>query len=125
MFDESQEIKALLSRSKDAVLLISMFDSCIMAVSQIDAYFYMLGIIEPIKKEDLSSASLDFIAKWLNGIKKTNELSIKSLNIVMQAIEPKTKAHIEKLKLYFGVLNNQINSELNKIYLLEKATKVK
>lgn len=123
IFEESQELKSLLVNSKDIVLINSMWDSCIMAMSQLDAYFSMLGIFNTIKKEDLTEDAINYLTTWLDGIKKTNELNIKSLDAVTLILEPETKAHIVKLKDYFGKLNNQIDAELDKISLLKKSLK--
>ena len=124
-FEESQQIKSILPASKDAVLLTSMFDSCIIGMSQIDAYFAMLGILESIKKEILIDNPIDIIVDWLNGIKRTNDLNIKNLNTVTQNIEDNTKIHIEKLKVYFRELNNQLNVELDKLSTLKKSLIIK
>jgi len=123
IFAESKDLKLLLANSKDVVLVNSMWDSCIMLVSQLDAYFSMLGIFNTIKKEDLKQDTIDYLTGWLDGIKKTNELNIKSLDAVSATMEPKTKTHILKLKDYFGKLNNQINIELDKISLFKKSLK--
>lgn len=123
IFEESKELKSLLVSSKDVVLINSMWDSCIIAMSQLDAYFSMLGIFNTIKKEDLKEDVINYLTSWLDGIKKTNELNIKSLDAVTFTLEPKTKAYILKLKDYFAKLNNQINTELDKISVLKKSLK--
>ena len=123
IFEESKVIKSLLVDSKDIILMNSMWDSCVMTMTQLDAYFSMIGIFNTIKKEDLKEDAINYLTSWLDGIKKTNELNIKSLDAVSVTLEPKTKAHILKLKDYFGKLNNQINAELDKISLLKKSLK--
>jgi len=125
IFVKSQEIKALLANSKDVVLLNSMWDSCIMTITQLDAYFYMIGIFNTIKKEDLTDASVNYLINWLNEIKKTNELNIKSLNLVTKTLEPRARVHKEKLTSYFSELNKQINNELSRIPALKGPSKSK
>ena len=76
IFAESKEIKALLTESKDIVLMSSMWDSCVMALTQLDAYFSMVGIFNTIKKGDISEDSVNYLIGWLSQTKKTNELNI-------------------------------------------------
>jgi len=125
IFEESKEIKSLLTKSKDAILLTTMFDSCIIATSQLDAYFSMLGIFESAKGKDLSDTSIDFITNWLNGIKNTNEMNVRILSSVTQQIDSITKVHITKLQALFNELTNHINAELNKFSLIKQSLKVR
>lgn len=118
---ESIEIKMSLPNSKDAVLLIGMWDSCMVTLTQLDAYFSMLGIFNEIKKEDLTGASVGYLINWLNLIKNTNDLNIKSLIATTKTTEPHTKVHRDKLMGYFGKLNIQITNELNRLSLLKKS----
>ena len=118
---ESQEIKALFSDTKDVILVSSMVDSCILTVSQLDAYFSQLGIFNTIKKDDVTPAAINFLEQWLNGIKNTNDLNIKSLNAVTQNIQAKTKLHLERLTGYFTDLNTQIDQELAQLAALKNA----
>jgi hypothetical protein len=125
IFEESKEIKILLPSSNDTIVLTSMFDSCLIAMSQLDAYFNMLGIFESIKQEDLSNTPIDFIINWLDEIKRSSDLNLKSMTNITQPLETKTKEHIEKLKYYFKELNKIADDELNKLNLLKKAVRVK
>ena len=122
---ESRQIKALLLESKDIVLMSSMWDSCVLTMTQLDAYFFMVGIFNTIKKGDLKEDTVNYLTNWLNIIKNTNELNIKSLNTVTQILEPKTKVYKERLKNYFSELNKKIDSELGKISLLKKSLKIR
>lgn len=117
---ESQEIKALFPDTKDVILVSSMVDSGILTVSQLDAYFSQLGIFNTIKKDDVTPAAINFLEQWLNGIKNTNDLNIKSLSAVTQNIQAKTKFHLERLTGYFTDLNMQIDQELAKLAALKK-----
>ena len=118
---ESREIKALFSDTKDVILVSSMVDSCILTTSQLDAYFSQLGIFNTIKKDDVTPAAVNFLEQWLNGIKNTNDLNIKSLSAVTQNIQAKTKLHLERLTGYFTDLNTQIDQELAQLAALKNA----
>ncbi len=118
---ESQEVKALLPDTKDVILVSSMLDSCILTTSQIDAYLSQLGIFNTIKKENVTSAAIGFLEQWLNNVKSTNDLNIKSLGEITQNIQAKTKLHLERLTGYFTDLNTQIEQELAQLAALKKA----
>ncbi len=120
IFEESQKIKLALVNSKDVVLVSSMWDSCVILVNQLDAYFSMLGIFNAINNEELTADPINYIYSWLKGIKDTNELNIKSLNKVSQINDAKTKQQIEILKAYFKDTNDNISAELKKFDALRK-----
>ena len=117
---ESQQVKALLKDTKDVILVSSMVDSCILTVSQLDAYFSQLGIFNTIKKDNVTPAAIGFLEQWLTGVKNTNDLNIKSLNAVTQNIQAKTKLHLERLTEYFTDLNAQVDQELAQLAALKK-----
>jgi len=119
IFTESNLIKALLAKSKDSLLLTTMFDSCLMTISQIDAYFAMLGMIESIKKDSLTEEALNFIENWLREIKNSNNLNIKNIKLMKPVTEPSTKTHLLLLSNYFTELDKLINDELTKILALK------
>ena len=121
----AKDIKNSLDKTKDLILMNSLWDSCIMSISQLDAYFYMIRIFNTIEKEDLKEEAVDSIIYWLNNIKKTNELDVKNL-VALKAIssdtlEAETKLYMEKVKANFGDLNKLIDIDLKKILVL-KAT---
>ncbi|MDD5466097.1 MAG: hypothetical protein PHP73_07170 [Candidatus Omnitrophica bacterium] len=118
---ESKQIKALFLQSKDIVLMSSMWDSSVMTMMQLDAYFYMVGIFNSVKipNED----AVNYLINWLKIIKSTSELNIKSLDAVTQTLEPKTKVCKERLRSDFSELNKNIDSELSRVSVLKKATK--
>ena len=121
IFNTSESIKANLKDTKDPILLSSMWDSSIMTVSSLDAYFYMVGIFNAIKKQDLTDSSVDYLVKWLNRIRETNDLNIRSMDAVSSTFDPKTKISILKLKGNFSDLNSSIAKELAGILQLKKA----
>lgn len=125
IFAESKQVQSLLSGSKDAGLVVSMWDSCIIAVTQLNAYFYMLGIFDKITKNALTDEPLDYLSAWLTEIKKTSDMNLKSLDSYKQPLEEKTKIEKEKLKEYFVELNRQIDVELKKIGTIKKSLRVR
>ncbi len=125
LFEESRQIKPLMVLSKNALLVSSMWDSCLIAVTQLDAYFSMVGIFNTIKQKDWSESPFDYLITWLNEIKTTNSLNIKSLSEDFNALEPDVKRHIEKLISYFNELNRRIDSDLAKISTLKKSLTTK
>ena len=121
--DESREVKSLMANSKDPILISSLWDSCLMTASQLDAYFAMLGIFNTIKKQDYTQEAIDQLYGWLTAIKKTNDLNVKSLDSVMETIDSDTRMHVVVIKNYFKQLSREIDSELNKLSLLKKTVK--
>jgi hypothetical protein len=125
IFKNAQEIKTSFDISKDPILINSMWDSCVMSVSQLDAYFSMLGIFNTIKKENFNDAQFTYLINWLSQIKKTNELNIKSLDSVTATSEPKSKIFILKLKDSFNKLNDSIAKETRGVLQLQVSAKIK
>ena len=119
-FSEARLLKAQLANSKDAVLVVSMWDSSIMATSQLNAYFHMVGIFDGIKDKDLTQDSINFLVSWLNEIKRTSDQQIKSLDTISTPIEPSTQVHVVRLRQYFSDVNDRIDNELNRIDALSK-----
>lgn len=122
-FEESKTLKPLLTKSKDMILLNSLWDACIITISQLDAYFSMVGIFNTINKEDATQEAVNYLISWLKEIKKANDVNIISLSAVTQAIEPNTVVYMEKLRGYFKDLNQQLDSELERLSALKNALK--
>ncbi len=125
IFRECRAIQPLLKNSKDIIVVNSMWSSGIMTVSQLDAYFSMVGIFNTIKDKDLTEDPAAYLIKWLDEIKKTNELNIKSLDSIAYKVEPSTKVHIERLRGHFNGLNNLIDGESAKVAALQRSLKIK
>lgn len=124
LFAQAQEIKQLVNRDnagKYLVLVSSMWDTCFLAITQLDAYFYILGIFNTIKKEHLTHSTVDFLSRWLKQIKDTNDLNIKALDGIKVPIDPMIRINMERLKRNFKDLTNQINKELAEITKLDKS----
>jgi hypothetical protein len=124
MFEESRALKELMPKSTDALMVLSLFDTCLIATTQLDAYFSMIGLFETVKKEDLTPAGIDFILGWLTQIKNTNELNLKSLDSIQPPLEEGTKSHIAKLKAYFVESNLRVTAEAGKLGTIKKSLKI-
>ena len=123
IFEESKQIKSLLGNSKDVVLLTGMFDACLLTVSQIDAYTYMMGIFNTIKDTEVNEEAFKYLTEWLILMRTTSSLNIKSFDAVIQPIEPSTKPHIGILKDYFTNLNKKIDNELSRFVRIKTLLK--
>ncbi|MDD5129676.1 MAG: hypothetical protein PHS66_01290 [Candidatus Omnitrophica bacterium] len=111
----AQEMKAYFATSRDPILLNSMWDSSLMAVSQLDAYFSMLGIFNTIKKDNLDAAAFSYLVTWLNQLKETTALNIKSLGEIKSTTDARSKAFVLKLKGIFTNLEARIVKELQSV----------
>lgn len=125
IFEESKVLKEKLTGSKDVILLSSMWDACVMAVNQIDAYFMMIGILNTIERENWKEEALYYIAEWLKTIKKTSELNLKNLKDFSTTIAPDTEKHVARFKDLFNKLSAQIDVELQKINTIKTSLKVR
>jgi hypothetical protein len=123
IFEQSRDIKALTAaKSRDTMILISLFNSCLMTATELDAYFSMLGIFEALSKQGTSNEAAKFIVSWLKGIKNTNTLNVQSFAAILPA-EPRTKAEIKKLKDNLVSLNTLLDIELGKFIVLRAPVK--
>lgn len=125
ILEEANEIKAHLAASKDALLLSSMWDSCLMVIRELDAYFYMLGIFNTIKEEDTNEEAVVFLSKWLSEIKAGSELNIRILDETAYPTEAQSATSMARIKNVLGELNRTIDAELDKISLLRKSIQLK
>ena len=124
-FQEAQEIKALPVNSKNVVLVNSMWDSCLITMAQLDAYFSMLGIFNAVSKEPASRQAAAYLTSWLNEIKRINELNIRSLRSILQLSDPAINTHMDRLRIYYNDLNSRIDTELKKVSALTITLKPK
>jgi hypothetical protein len=124
-FQEAQEIKTLPVNPKNVVLVNSMWDSCLITMAQLDAYFSMLGIFNAVSEESASRQAAAYLISWLNEIKRINELNIRSLRSILQLKDPIINTHMEKLRIYYSDLNNRIDTELKKVSALSITRKPK
>ncbi len=122
IFKSAQEMKTYFAQSRDPVLLNSMWDSAVMTVSQLDAYFSMLAIFNTIKKENLEEAPFKYLVNWLNQLKDVAELNIKSLESIKKTTDARSKALALKLRDDFNVLKTRLIKELEIVMQLRDAT---
>lgn len=123
IFAESNTLKPLLKDSKDTVLISSMWDSCLIATMQLDAYFSMIGIFNTIKELDLDAEVFTYLANWLNVIKENDRLNIKVLDSITEISDLRTKVSLQRLRGYFEELNVRIDAELTKLSMLKETLK--
>ena len=123
IFSESKEMRPLLGTSKDGVLISTMWDSCLIAITQLDAYFFMLGIFNTIDENNLTVEVADYLINWLGEIKRANDLNIKSLKSVSSTIDPATEVRIKKLTGYFYQVNFYVDADLKRISTLKESLK--
>jgi hypothetical protein len=121
IYGESNEIKKMMRKTRDPVLVSSIYDSCLITTSQLDAYFHMLTIFNTIERRNLKQEAVESIANWLNTIKRINTLSIESLKDTSQAIDQNTKIIMSRLKKSYIQLNKQIETELKKVDSIKKS----
>ena len=116
-FQETREIKALQATPKNVLVINGMCDSCLMTISQLDAYFSMLGIFNSVTKPDAVKDSSNYLSSWLGEIKKSNDINIRGLQGALQLKDPSVTLHMDRLRIYYADLNNRIDSELRKVSL--------
>ncbi|MBN1872512.1 MAG: hypothetical protein JW800_08070 [Candidatus Omnitrophica bacterium] len=121
---ESNKIRVLLKGSKDIVLVSSMWDSTIVTMTQLEAYFSMLGIFNIIDVKQMDEKAIDYLIRWLNKIKATNELNIKSLNTVKTTLERNTELHTAVLKVFYRKLSDKIDAEIEKLMLISESMEI-
>lgn len=124
IFNESKELRPLVNSKRDAILANSMWDTCIIAVTQLDAYFSMLGILNTIENEGLTPVAVKYLTDWLKDIKLSGDANLAALNESV-ASDKTTKNHIKKMKALFKELNEMVDVELEKINIVIKALKIK
>ena len=125
IFEESKQLRPLLKKSKNAILLTNMWDTCIIVTTQLDAYFSMLGILNTVKDQNLTEVSVDYLIDWLNDVKTKNAISIKILEDTSVAREKIAKKHMKRLVVYFKELDQLLEDELEKIDIVIKALKIR
>jgi hypothetical protein len=122
-FDESKDIKILLKNTKSVVLLNNMWDACIVTMTQLDAYFFMMGIFDAVNKDKWNEEAVTYLELWLTKIKSTDDVNLKSLESFPPDLEAGVLRHIQKMKGYFTDLNAMIDENLNTISKLKMSVK--
>lgn len=119
LFEETKAITPLLADSKDVILLNNMWNTCVVAITQLDAYFSMLNLFSAIDNKKKSYDATDQLISWLNQIKSVNASNIKSFEA--QTIEEKTLIQVRKIRGYLALLNRQIDIDLLKISVVKES----
>jgi hypothetical protein len=107
----AQEMKGYFTTSRDPLLLNSMWDSSVMSVSQLDAYFSMLGIFNTIKNENLTADSVKYLLNWIKQVQETTDLNIKGLEAIKTTTDARSKVFALKLKDIFNNLKSKLAVE--------------
>ena len=117
---ELVQIKALMTK-KDPVLVSSMYDSCLIAMNQIDAYISMITIFNTIDEKAVKEEAVNPLIIWLGSMKKMNTINSNTLRDTSKARSPETKARMEKVKALFEKLNKEIDIETAKWEVIRKS----
>ncbi len=123
IFQNAQEMKSYFATTRDPVLLNNMWDSSIMAISQLDAYFTMLAIFNTIKKEETDTVAVGYLVKWLNQVKDSTAMEVKSLDAVTKTSDARSKALMAKSKTLFNNLIARIGKELETVNQYQQTLK--
>jgi len=121
VLEESKKIKGLLKDTKDVLLVNSMWDAALITMTQIEAYFSMMGVFNTIDPKEITPEPIRYLRLWLGKIKDTNQLNIKSLNALGEPKDKNTELHMAVLKVYYRKLNDRIDRELEKLNLIEES----
>ncbi|MFC1807260.1 hypothetical protein ACFL0T_02700 [Candidatus Omnitrophota bacterium] len=136
---ESQIIQPLIANTQDIYILNTLWDACMQTITQLDAYFFMLGIFRENKDERDPSApsgpqdeaslrektprGLNYLIKWTEIMKQTTELNLKSLASFNEPNEAKTKVEIKRLVDHYKKLNELLRTEDKKLRAIRKTAK--
>lgn len=121
IFQESKDIKDIMSKTNDLIMMTVLFDSCTITLSYIDAYFSMLNILDTIEDEYITTDTLDVINKWLISMEAANDMNLRSLDSSIPTFEQQTRQHIDRLRGYFTQLKTYINDEQRKLNILKRS----
>lgn len=118
IFEESKLIKAVLSPSNEVLLVSSMYGYCVIAMTQLDAYFLMIGLFEELDEDEKTKKAINYLDEWLDIIRKASDANIGHLEAVSFSVDGRTAVRIASLKAVFGELNNLIAKEKTKLNVL-------
>ena len=63
LFQESKDMKELLPITKDQFAVLMLFNTATTVVSQIDAYFAMMGIFNAVRRQDLDKETVGYLSR--------------------------------------------------------------
>ena len=124
LYNESQDLKALIANSPDAAVINGIWGTCLITISQLDAYVCMIGVFNSVKGKDSEAEAVNYLSTWLSGMKSTSDLNIKAITDIPFKVQPKTKVYLEKLKGYLVELNKMVDMEIGNVASLSKAMKM-
>jgi hypothetical protein len=125
ILQNAQEMKNFFTATRDPVLLNNMWDSSVMAVSQLDAYFTMLAIFNTINKDAVSEGAAGYLVKWLKQVKDYSVMEVKSLEAVKKTGDARSKVLMLKTKTIFNNLIARVDKELQTVGQYQEALKKK
>jgi len=117
--EETQNLKKIMPRSRDAILINDLWYSCLMTITQIDAYYMMMAIYDTIPKDKVTEDAAGFIISWLTSIRNINDLNIKTLNAMDDPVDLKTTKHVDQMKVGYEKLNGLIEVEIDKLTVVK------
>lgn len=124
LFEESKKMNLVLPDSADPVMIISLWDTCVVAVTRINAYFYMLGILESSAEQKWSAESVDYLLIWLNETRRTIMVAMRQLGEPAQLNEAATDAHRGRIAGYLVQLDSQLEREIGRVGLLKESLNI-
>ena len=116
---EASALRSHLATTKDIVFVSSMWDSCLIAINQIDAYFFMIGIINA-RKATMNEEAIGYLFSWLERMEKLNNTNLRSLADQTKVIESGTIRHMKKLEEIFRDFNLYIGKEKKRVGTLKE-----
>lgn len=119
IFEQAKELQTLLAETEDPVAVVSLWDTCIMTATQLNAYFYLVGIYESVN--DPTPDSVSYLKSWLQEVRRTAQLNIRNLSATASVTQPETREHLSRVKASLAELSLLLERELDKVARLEKA----
>jgi 2C-methyl-D-erythritol 2,4-cyclodiphosphate synthase len=119
IFEQAKELQALLSSTEDPVAVVSLWDTCIMTATQLNAYFYLVGMYESVSEP--TADSVTYLKSWLQEVRRTAQLNIRNLSSTVSITQPATREHLSRVKASLAELSLLLERELDKVARLEKA----
>lgn len=124
LFDAAQKAKVLMAKNTpDYLMLMSLFDSGILATTSLDGYFHVLGVFESFPGAGTNTAAIDFLSSWLSQMKRTNDLALNNLRLFPEPIAATSKEQLELVRGVFTEYGLFIDAEMRKIEALKAKAK--
>lgn len=121
IFEEAKQLQSLVAVSKDPVAVISLWDTAILTATQLNAYFYMVGVFEAAESQN--TVSVGYLKSWLDEVKRTAQLNIQNLPTAASMTQPESKEHLSRVKAYLSELVLLLDREVGRVTQLQKTVK--